>query len=482
MKTSTEAEARCQALDWAPLRGALQGAVIVPGDERLLLANKQFAAGQPLSAPQALVRCRDTTDVQRALEFLLRNELPFSVRSGGHCFADLSTRAPVILDLSELDRVEPREGAAVVGPGALSGDVSRSLASVGRVVPTGGCPRVAIGGLALVGGFGFLGRRHGLTTDQVERMQVVCADGSVLQVSADEAPDLYWALRGAGTAGFGIVTELTLRTSPLEALTVVNGRWELTEAASLLERWQRHAPEADADLNLELGLVAPDLPEVPCYVELFGVILGGEASAANHLTALERRLGPLASGLRTWRLPPAQAAEYLVGLLDHETTPAWLPSLPYRQTGYQFTRSHFFDEPLGPESIQACVEQFQADRRYAQHRELELIPWGGAYARSDGSSSFIHRKARMLIRHTATVGSRSSDELREHARGWVDGSRATVRRHANGHVYQGYADLRLEDWRRAYYGDGLPRLQSIKHQYDPRHVFRHAQSLAQAGT
>ncbi len=365
----------------------------------------------------------------------------------------------------------------MLGPGALSCDISRGLAAQGRVIPTGGCPWVAIGGLGLVGGFGFLGRRYGLTTDQIQRMHVVCADGRVLHASADEEPDLFWALRGGGTAGFGIVTGLELCTFPLEALTVVNGRWPLTEAPALMELWQQYAPGADPDVNLELGLVAPDFPEDACHVELFGIILGSEAGAAGHLAAVERHLGPLAPGVRTWRLPPAAAADYLVGLLGHETEPAWLPSLPYQQTGYQFTRSNFFDEPLSPEAIRACVEQFQADRRYAQFRELELVPWGGAYARADGSSSFAHRNARMMIRHTGTVGSRSSEELREHARAWVDGSQATVHRHANGHVYQGYADLRLDAPHRAYYGEGLQRLQDVKRRYDPENVFRHAQSL-----
>lgn len=477
MKPTSEAEERCRSVEWASLRGALQGEVVLAGDERLVLANKQFAAGEPLPPPQALVRCRGTGDVRRTLEFLRRHALPFSVRSGGHCFADLSTRAPVVLDLSELRHVECRDGVAVIGPGALSGDVSRSLAAVGRVIPTGGCPRVALGGLALVGGFGFLGRRHGLTADQVERMQVVLADGSVLQASADEAPDLYWALRGAGAAGFGIVTELTLRTSPLRGLTVCHGRWALSEAPGLVERWQRHAPDAEPDLNLELGFAAPDDPEAPCSVELFGVILGEAARVASHRRELERWLGPLASGLRTWSLPSAQAADYLVGLLDHEVSPAWMPSFPYRRTGYQFTRSHFFDAPLSPESIQACVDQFQADRRDVQMRELEFIPWGGAYARPDGTSSFLHRSARMLIRHTAVVGSRASEAQRAHAREWVDASWTTVRPHANGHVYQGYADLRLDDFRRAYYGDHRSRLQHVKQRYDPEHVFRHAQTL-----
>jgi FAD/FMN-containing dehydrogenase len=477
MTTPTEAEARCQDVDWAPLGRALQGEVILAGDERLVLASKQFAAGRPLARPQALLRCRSTADVQRALEFILQHALPFSVRSGGHCFADLSTRAPVILDLSQLNTLEVRDEVAVLGPGALACDISRGLAARGRVLPTGGCPWVAIGGLALVGGFGFLGRRYGLTMDQLQRLEVVGADGRVLHTSAEEEPDLFWALRGAGTAGFAVVTGLELRTSPLEALTVVNGRWPLTEAAALVELWQQYAPGADADVNLELGLVAPDLPELDCHVELFGVILGSEAEAARHLAAVQRHLGPLASGVRTWRLPPAAAADYLVGLLDHETEQAWLPSLPYQQTGFQFTRSHFFDTPLGPDAIRALVDQFGADRRYAQFRELELVPWGGAYARSDGSSSFAHRKARTMIRHTGTVGSRSSEELRAHARDWVDGSQATVHGHANGHVYSGYADPRLEGPHRAYYGEGLARLQDLKRRYDPRNVFRHAQSL-----
>ncbi|NMO14299.1 FAD-binding oxidoreductase [Pyxidicoccus fallax] len=473
-----EAHGRAREVDWSPLRGVLQGTVITPGDERLVLANKQFAAGQPIAPPQALVRCRSTPDVRRTLEFLREHALPFSVRSGGHCFADLSTRAPVIVDLAELNHVTCRDGVAVVGPGALSGDVSRSLATEGRVVPTGGCPRVGMGGLSLVGGFGFLGRRHGLTSDQVERLRVVLADGSEVHASRDEAPDLFWALRGSGTAGLGIVTELTLRTFPLEGLTVCNGRWPLTEAAALMALWQHHAPEADPDVNLELGLVAPDDPEAPCHVELFGVLLGSDARVAGHRETLARWLGPLAKDLRLWNLAPAEAADYVVGLLDHEVSPAWLPSLPYRHTGYQFTRSNFFDAPLSPESIRACVEQFEADRRYAQFRELELIPWGGAYARPDASSSFLHRGARMMLRHTATVGSRSTEALREHGRAWVDASRETVLRHANGHVYQGYADTRLDRFHHAYYGDRLGRLQRIKQKYDPENVFRNAQTLA----
>lgn len=223
------------------------------------------------------------------------------------------------------------------------------------------------------------------------------------------------------------MTRLTLRTFPLEPLTLCHGRWALSEATSLVELWQAWAPDADPDINLELGLTLLDDDESPPYVELFGVILGDEARASEHFDVLKNHLGPLSSELHGRRLAPAQAADYLVGLLNHDGEPAWMPSLPYRDVAYQFTRSNFFDAPLDTESVRTCVEALAVDRRYAQHRELEFIPWGGAYARGDGTSCFPHRGARMMIRHTTVVGARSTEALREHARDWVDASWDTVR-------------------------------------------------------
>lgn len=481
----TEIPERLGAIDWSPLARQLHGTLVRPDDERMVLAGKHFAAGKALVIPQALIRCQGLDDVRRSLEFLRLQQVPFSVRSGGHCFGDLSSNTGAIIDLGEMNQIEMHEdeagGASVrVGPGTVAADISRALASRGRVIPTGGCPWVGLGGLSLAGGFGFLGRRHGLTTDQVERLQVVTADGRVLEAAADSDPDLFWALRGAGTAGFGIITDMTLRTHALSALTVCHGAWPLEQAVGLIDRWQHWAPEAHEDTNLELGLIGPDDPEDACYIELFGIVLGNPAESTPHLKAVSDFLGPLARKLRAWSLPGPAASEYLVGLLNHQTAPAWQPSRPYRETGFQFTRSDFFEGHLDLDAIRDCVAQFQADRRYAQARELEIIPWGGAYARTNPDACFLHRAPRMLIRHTTMTGTRSTQDLRDHARQWVDASQATISRHANGHVYQGYADLRLQHWSQAYYGDTWPRLQRIKRQCDPDQVFRHVQSIVPA--
>ena len=468
---------RLDRIDWSKLARRLHGAVVQPGDERMLLAAKQFSAGKPLAFPRALLRCERLDDIRASLDFVVSEDIPFSVRSGGHCYGDLSSSDSVIIDLSEMNQIRIEGESVGVGPGALATDLSRDLAAAGRVIPLGGCPRVAIGGLSLAGGFGYLGRRYGLTTDQVEQMQVVTPEGKVLEVDADSEPDLFWALRGAGTAGLGIVTELVLRTSPLCEMTVCYARWPLQEAASLINRWQQWAPEASDRIILELGMTGPDFPEQAPYIELFGVVVGDQPDTTSHLREVRRSLGPQAGELQTWPASGDVAAAYLVGLLNHKMQDAWRPSRPFREIGYQFTRSDFFEEPLSLDAIRDCVANFEADRRYAQFREMEFVPWGGEYARPNPSASFIHRAPRTLIRHTVTLGAHSTQELRDHGRDWVDASQLSLRRHANGHSYQGYADLRLDNWAHAYYGESYSRLRRTKSHYDPQNVFHHARSI-----
>ena len=143
-----------------------------------------------------------------------------------------------------------------------------------------------------------------------------------------------------------------------------------------------------------------------------------------------------------------------------------------RRRGRIFSSTPFETDALGD-----CIRLIESDRRYPLYREIEFIPWGGAYGRGDESACFHHRAPRMLIRHTSFTGAFATDDLRADARIWADASYGNFAPCANGHVYQGYADLHLEDWAHAYYGDAYPRLQEIKRLYDPDGVFAHAQSI-----
>jgi FAD/FMN-containing dehydrogenase len=459
--------------DWQRLAARIRGELLREPASARLAVGKQLAAGIALPQPKAVLRCASAADVQQGLAWLADSGLNFALRSGGHCFGDRSSSSGLVIDLGAINQIEIDGDCVELGPGALAGDLGLALAAHGRSLPMGGCPLVAIGGLSLIGGFGLQGRAQGLTSDRIERIDLVDAAGEIRHIDAATDPEWMWGLCGGGNLGFGVVTGLRLKTHSLPKVRVVFGQWPISQAADLIQRWQAYAPVAASGLTVELGLQAPDLPDEPANIELFGAIQSAHDDPAE-LSAIEaalrHALGSQASALCTFDLEGEAAARYLTGLFDRRCEEAWMPSRPYREHGYQFTRSHFHQQPIAPAAIAELIEHFVADRRYAEFRELELVPWGGAYAGANPHSCFGPRDASLLLRHTCVVGARSTAQGRELASIWAERSVATLA-HGPRRPYAGYVEADRADWALACYGEALPRLRALKHRVDPHQRF-----------
>ena len=188
--------------------------------------------------PQAVVLCRTPADVVEAIAFGRRSGIAVAVRSGGHDFAGRSTGPGMVLDLTPMHSLEVSDGLATVGPGLRLGELYPALAQHEVTIPAGCGATVGIGGQALGGGLGLLGRSRGLTSDQVVAAEVVLADGRVVECDEQRHEDLFWALRGAGAQGVGVVTRLTLRTVPEPAATSFHLKWPYERASALIAAWQ----------------------------------------------------------------------------------------------------------------------------------------------------------------------------------------------------------------------------------------------------
>jgi FAD/FMN-containing dehydrogenase len=460
-------------LDWDALSGVVVGEVVIPGSPGYDVVRKPAMARFEAVRPAGIVRCVTPGDVAQAILFARRAGLGLSVRCGGHSVAGRSSGAGLVIDVSPMRSVSISNGIASVGAGIRLGELYEALYEHGVTVPAGCGPSVGIAGLTLGGGIGILGRSYGLTCDRLRRAQIVLADGRLVECDEAQEPDLFWALRGAGGGNFGVVTSFEFETVPAPQTTVFYLRWSFPHAVALVESWQAWAPtaatEVDATLRLSAGADAGS-----AQVELLGGVLASEAVAREHLDTFSARLGATPSSKRFRQLAYPQAKRYLDELDQHREAP------PAASTtrGHVYTKSEFFRQQLGRETIASLVDTLAQPAAGARSREVAFMPWGGAYnSPASDATAFPHRSELFLVQHLLEADAQATEADRDAARDWLTRSWQLLRRFGSGGVYPNFPDPDLADWQQAYHDENYRRLVKVKAAYDPHNVFRFHQSL-----
>src|SRR5919197_2257773 len=198
------------------LRSRFRGPIIALGDLDYQDVRRIWNAAIE-KRPALFARCTGTADVIAALRFAREHELEIAVRSGGHNVAGTAlSDGGLVIDLQLLKglRVDPERRRLLAQPGLRLGDVDHETQAFGLALVSGINSETGLAGLTLGGGIGWQMRKHGLTIDHLASADVVTADGEVLKASAEENPDLFWALRGGG-GNFGIVTAFEFDLVPL---------------------------------------------------------------------------------------------------------------------------------------------------------------------------------------------------------------------------------------------------------------------------
>src|SRR3954454_16477893 len=238
--------------------------------------------------PALIAVCAGPGDVARAIGFARDHDLPLAVRGGGHNGGGLGTCDDgVVIDLSLLRdvKVDPQARTVRVGGGATWGEVDRATGEHGLATPSGIISTTGVGGLTLGGGVGHLTRKLGLSIDNLLEAEVVLANGVCVRASADENPDLFWALRGGG-GNFGVVTSFTFRLH--EVGTVVAGPtlWPVEDAEEVLRVYREFLPAAPRELGGFFAFLSvppgPPFPEELHLRKVCGVVwcyIGGEEDA-----------------------------------------------------------------------------------------------------------------------------------------------------------------------------------------------------------
>ncbi len=443
---------------FAQFTSRIAGEVIVPGSQAYDHVRTVF--NNRAGNPAVIVRAQNHDDIVTALRLAREQHLLVSVRSGGHGLSGLATNnGGLVLDLTHFNRIElldPEHALVRIGAGARWGDAARALAAHGLSLSSGDTNQVGVGGLTLGGGIGWMVRKYGLTIDSLHAAQLITADGRLLRVSADEHPDLFWAIRGGG-GNFGIVTSFDFYAQ--HCPTIIGGSvvYDPAEVESVLPAWADAMRQAPEELNSTIVLLSGFGPQVPAQVTVLLCYTGDDETAAN------RAIKPLLH-LGTVKGQNIQKKPYYAILED-----AVAPPPPLKAATHDG-----FLKTLTSETLSVMAANYgKPGTPILQVRSL-----GGAMARvSPQATAFAHRENEALAVMAAFVPANASEEQAHTMRraAW-----RPLEPYSSGAYLNFLSEASEASVAEVYPSATYARLASIKAIYDPDNVFNQNQNIKPA--
>ena len=441
-----------KSADIEDLRAMLRGEIITPGqpgyDAARRLWNPAFDR-----KPALIVRCVGAADVRSAVGFAAAHGLLTAVRGGGHSLSGQSgCDGGLVIDVSPMRAVEvdPIAKVARVEAGALLGQLDREALAFSLATPVGTVADTGVAGLTLGGGVGRIGRRFGLTCDNLIGAELVTADSGWLRVSANDNPDLLWALRGGG-GNFGVVTSFTFQlheVSPLMYGGLLD--FPLASARKVLRSFADFIATAPDELYVDVAMGTA--PQGKRWFG-FSVCCSLPPADAERVVAPLRKLGkPERDALAPAPYAKLQGSADLRGLS---------PLGSYGKGGLVYG--------ISPQLIDAMVEFTGSSP--SDGLTMWLQHQGGAISRiPPAATAYFNRGA------SHNVGVFDSWTLPADD----SGRRSDGVRHAWAQIepltHGQYVNLAATDDREtrvlAAYGDNYSRLAAIKKRYDPGNLFR----------
>jgi FAD/FMN-containing dehydrogenase len=445
-------------------RASLRGGLIQPTDAAYDAARKVYN-GMIDKRPSHIARCVDVADVIYAVKFARDNNLLVAIRGGGHNGGGLGTcEDGLVIDLSRMKgvHVDPAARQARVEGGCVWGDVDHATHPFGMATPSGFISTTGVGGLTLGGGIGYLTRTYGLTIDNLLGADVVLADGRLVRASAEDNPDLFWALRGGG-GNFGVVTSFLFRLQPVKIVHAGPTFWPLAQAADVMRAYHQFIVDAPEDVNGFFAfLVIPPAPMFPEHLHnktVCGIVWCCTAPPEKAEAALKpmRTLGkPVFDHVGPMPFPILQS------LFDG----LYPPGLQW------YWRADFVKE-ISEQATALHVKQ--GSRLPTMHSTMHLYPINGAARRvGKNDTAYSYRDATFA---EVIVGVDPDPANKDKITNWCKDYFDALHPYSAGGAYVNFMMEEGQERVRAAFRDNYDRLAAIKKKYDPANFFRVNQNI-----
>jgi FAD/FMN-containing dehydrogenase len=443
------------------LKARLRGTVLVQSDAAYHDSRTVWNAMID-RRPALVVHCVGVADVLAAVQFARERRLLLCIKGGGHNIAGFATAdGAVMLDMSAMRGVwvDSAGKVAHAQAGCLLGDVDRETQLHGLAAVLGFVSLTGIAGLTLGGGFGYLTRRWGWTSDNVLGFDLVTADARMVRASHEHNADLFWALRGGG-GNFGVVTGIDYALRPVGP-EIVGGMvaWHASDAPKVLELYRTLAESAPPELTLVTMMrLAPPAPWLPKEVHgrpIIGMLAcySGPSAEGEKIVAPIKAFGTPVGDVLV-RRPYVQ----LQALLD-ATQPK----------GRRYYWKSEYLPRIEPDLCAKAIERAEAIR--SPYSAVILFQIGGALNEGrDEDGAVGNRDARYVLNVAGSWDLPSDDDANI---AWVRESWSDLRPFSTGGTYINFlTEDEGPERTAAALGGSLRRLGEVKAKWDPENFFR----------
>lgn len=440
------------------LAAAFSGAILQPGDEGYDGA-RRVHNGLIDRRPAVIARCAGTADIADAVRLARSSGLEISVRGGGHNVAGRAVaEGGLMIDLSPMQgiHVDPAAQTVRAQGGVVWSELNREAHAHGLAVTGGAISSTGVAGYTLGGGLGWLMAKHGLGADNLIGVELVTADGEILNVDDASHPDLMWALRGGG-GNFGVAASLVFRLHPLTTVTGGLIAHPIDAAGDMLRFYRDALANCPDDLTVFAGLVhAPDGSGTKLAAMV--VFHTGDSTEA------ERELEPF----KTWGSP----LQVEVGPMPYPVMNTLLDGA-YPKGALNYWLSSF-TTGLPDALIDAMAERFASVP--SPMSVILLEHFHGAVTRIGPTDTAVpHRREGWNL----LLPSEWIDPADTEANiAWTKDTFAALSEHWSGGRWLNYLGDDQDDAINAAYGPNYARLVEVKRRYDPDNVFHLNHNIA----
>lgn len=459
----------------------MQGHLVFPGDKTYDHDRKLF---NPLfdERPSVIALCETEEDARIALNLAWggAEQLPFTIRSGGHSTAGFSASSGILIDVSRLKNltIVPATMTVYAGPGVNFGTLVPALDRLGMHLPVGECDDVCIGGFMQGGGYGFTSGAFGMHCDHVDQVRVLLADGTFVDADETQNRDLWWAVRGGTGGNFGIVTGVKYRARSLGKIYGWGIRWPLAlepdreqAVAAMMVLQQGFMRTAPAGLTTQVSVcfqsTPPGGPETVPYLMIRGTYIGSAEDGRAIIQPLVNTAGAVVQIDMFDTFPKINDV-----LLNQ---PQAIPEIPIEKRGMpnEDKEARYVARDLTEAEWLAIFDHFITTPNTFSYLYFEI--YGGAInAYPVEDSAFIHRD--VAFDACLDVFWYPQDD-RQAAEAYLQRWREVMEPMWNGRIYQNYPNRFAPNYQNKYWGDAFPALLAVKRKYDPQNFFRFPQMI-----